>query len=165
MQVCQKISSIFHDDSLKMEDRVRGAAAELSPECLNMFVIRTATRAVREHCLHCGIPAVESWAANWISGVDQTPESAGRAYHPEVPEWGSYARAPKPFSAMQSAALAAYLYAARDDAEPLVSVLGAATGAAWCAGGHPRRTLELEKQVIELLIVVGVVPYLHELTK
>ena len=41
--------------------------------------IRVVTRAVTNHALTCGIPAVERWAAKWLDGSDRTDTSAARA--------------------------------------------------------------------------------------
>jgi hypothetical protein len=37
------------------------------------------TRAVRTHALQCGVPAVERWAAAWLSGEDRSAARAARA--------------------------------------------------------------------------------------
>ena len=37
---------------------------------------RIITRAVTNHCLDCGIDAVEQWAARWLSGEDRSGKAA-----------------------------------------------------------------------------------------
>ena len=39
-----------------------------------------ADRAVRTHCLTCGVPAVESWARGWLDGTARTYAAADAAY-------------------------------------------------------------------------------------
>lgn len=36
-------------------------------------------RAVRLHCIHCGIGAVERWAERWLSGEDRSAEASEAA--------------------------------------------------------------------------------------
>ena len=40
---------------------------------------RIVTRAVTNHCLTCGIAAVEQWAARWLSGKDRGEKAAKAA--------------------------------------------------------------------------------------
>ena len=48
-----------------------------APEPLRMRVAdRAADRQVRAHCLHCGAPTVERWAARWLSGEDRSVATA-----------------------------------------------------------------------------------------
>jgi hypothetical protein len=42
-------------------------------------VERIVRRAVETHALRCGVAAVESWAAAWLSGADRTEQAAARA--------------------------------------------------------------------------------------
>jgi hypothetical protein len=86
------------------------------------------TRAVRTHALQCGVPAVERWAAAWLSGEDR---SAARA------------------EAARAAARAAR--AARAEA----AVAEAAVAAAWAAEWAARAArAERERQVRDLLGVL-----------
>ena len=64
------------------EDKVWIATQEgvLTPEQLKEFGNRTADRAVRRHCLHCGTPAVEAWSRDWLSGADRSKEASAAAW-------------------------------------------------------------------------------------
>lgn len=51
----------------------------LSDALFNEFAALTADRAVRQHCLSCGLPAVEAWAVKWLNGSDRSAEAAEAA--------------------------------------------------------------------------------------
>src|SRR5665213_206228 len=36
-------------------------------------------RAVTQHALRCGVPAVEAWAQGWLDGTDRSEAAAARA--------------------------------------------------------------------------------------
>lgn len=73
---------------------------------LRRFANTTADRAVRNHCLTCGVPVVEAWARNWIDGTNRTTDAAARA------------AADAAYVAARAAARAAYdAYDAADAAE------------------------------------------------
>jgi len=40
------------------------------------LVTAMADRAVERHCLRCGVPAVEQWAARWLDGTDRSQAAA-----------------------------------------------------------------------------------------
>ena len=54
-------------------------ATTWSGDHLPRFAGLVADRAVRNHCLNCGIPDVEDWAAKWLSGADRTQAAAWAA--------------------------------------------------------------------------------------
>jgi hypothetical protein len=93
---------------------------------------RTVTRAVRTRALHCGIPAVEAWAAGWLSGADRSESAAGAANAASAASaaWGAT------WSAERSAANAAS--AERSAAWGAES----AAGAAWSAERSAERSAE-----------------------
>ena len=39
----------------------------------------THARAITEDVLHCGVPALETWAARWLDGTDVSEASAWAA--------------------------------------------------------------------------------------
>ena len=54
-------------------------ATTRSGDHLPTFAGLVANRAVRNHCLSCGVPSVEAWAAAWLSGADRTAEAEAAA--------------------------------------------------------------------------------------
>jgi len=46
---------------------------------LQVALDRIAVRAVTNHALHCGVPAVERWAQRWLDGIDRTEAAATAA--------------------------------------------------------------------------------------
>lgn len=64
----KKIESLLTDDALTFAQRQE-------------FCNRTADRAVRNHCLTCGIPEVETWATKWLSGENRKEKAAHVAAH------------------------------------------------------------------------------------
>jgi len=55
----------------------------ITPEQERRRTDRIVTRAVTMHALHCGIVAVESWAARWLSGADRSASAAQSAAQSE----------------------------------------------------------------------------------
>lgn len=49
------------------------------------------TRAVRAHALTCGVPAVERWAARWLSGEDRSARAAAAAWAARAAAWAPWA--------------------------------------------------------------------------
>lgn len=47
---------------------------------LKEFAALAVDRAVRQHCLSCGLPTVEAWAVKWLDGSDRSAEAARAAY-------------------------------------------------------------------------------------
>jgi hypothetical protein len=92
---------------------------------LRQFANTTADRAVRNHCLTCGVPAVEAWARNWIDGTNRTTYAA-------------YAAADAADAAADAARAAAYAaraaaYAAAYAADVAYAARAAAYAAAYAA--------------------------------
>ena len=52
----------------------------LDADMRDKWITMIVTRAITNHALHCGIPSVEKWAADWLSGADRSSESARAAY-------------------------------------------------------------------------------------
>ena len=131
------------------EDKVWIATQEgvLTPEQLKEFGNRTADRAVRRHCLHCGTPAVEAWSRDWLSGSDRSEASAVEA------SWASWAASAAARSAARSASAAA-----RSAARSAVEASWAASAAAWAAAeaaGQASRHRERLRQVADLREILG----------
>ena len=56
------------------------AAWRIWPEpARTVALTATVARAVTNHALHCGVPAVEDWAESWLDGTDRTEASARAA--------------------------------------------------------------------------------------
>jgi hypothetical protein len=117
----------------------------MTPEQVKTFCDKTADRAVRNHCLNCGIKAVEEWAARWLSGEDRAEEAA----------WAAREAARAAQTALEasfSAARAAYwaakaAWASREAAR-------AAYWAAWAAW-EAAKAAEREAQVADLLEIIA----------
>ena len=66
-----------------------GVFFRAAPVPLQMIVAnRAADRQVRAHCLHCGAPTVERWAARWLSGEDRSVAAAWQATDAVLDAWG-----------------------------------------------------------------------------
>ena len=48
----------------------------LTHEMRRRWLDGIATRAVTTHARHCGVPAVEQWAVQWLDGTDRTVGAA-----------------------------------------------------------------------------------------
>jgi len=87
---------------------------------------RIVTRAVTNHCLTCGIAAVEKWAAKWLSGEDRSGKAAKAAERA--------ARAARATRATRAAEWAAECAEWAECAEcAAVTTRWAATAAEWAA--------------------------------
>ena len=51
----------------------------LAHEMRRRWLDGIATRAVTTHARHCGVPAVEQWAVQWLDGTDRTAWAAEAA--------------------------------------------------------------------------------------
>lgn len=52
----------------------------ITPEQVRAWLVdRVVARAVRNHALRCGVPEVERWAVQWLSGEDRTAAAAWAA--------------------------------------------------------------------------------------
>ena len=51
----------------------------LDADMRDKWITMIVTRAITNHALHCGIPEVEHWAREWLSGADRSSESAHAA--------------------------------------------------------------------------------------
>ena len=133
--------------------RLRSVSAEdriwvlLRPEVLGerfMPVVNAiADRAVRRHCLKCGIPAVEQWAKVWLSGEDRSyaaTASAAWAASAASAAWAaSAARAAR-------AARAAWAAEAALEAADAADAADAAAAAAVAAAALDAATLATERR-------------------
>ena len=61
------------------DDIVWAACRALDAATRATWLDRIVERAVRDHALYCGVPAVEEWASRWLDGTDRTAESARAA--------------------------------------------------------------------------------------
>ncbi len=113
------------------------------------------TRAVTSHALHCGIPNVEAWARNWLSGKDRTADAAraandtaSAAYAYPAASVAADAAYPAAFAADAAyAASAAFAWATGAAAARDAGVARAA-GAAWAT--RAARAAERKLQVEDL---------------
>ena len=48
----------------------------LDADMRDRWITMIVTRAITNHALHCGIPGVERWAENWLSGADRSSDAA-----------------------------------------------------------------------------------------
>lgn len=93
------------------------AAWRIWPEpARTVALTATVARAVTNHALHCGVPAVEDWAESWLDGTDRTEASARAAV----------------LSSRAEAAEAAWVSAEAASAE--AAWVSGAAEAAWVAG-------------------------------
>ena len=81
---------------------------------LRQFANTTADRAVRNHCLTCGVPVVEAWARNWIDGTNRTTYAAAYAAA-DASAWVAYAADAAADAAAYAASNAAADAAAKSD--------------------------------------------------
>jgi hypothetical protein len=77
---CEKVSWL---DIEKMDildaDKMWGAWKGLTKKQTDLVLEKIVTRAITNHALHCGVPAVEKWAGNWLSGEDRSAWAAEAA--------------------------------------------------------------------------------------
>ncbi len=57
---------------LHISDRDKAWVCARENEYRTEWIARVVTRAVETHALRCGVPAVEQWAARWLSGEDRS---------------------------------------------------------------------------------------------
>lgn len=67
------------DLDIQPADRCWALARIMTPEQCTAWCERFFSRVVKTHALHCGIEAVEQWAARWLSGEDRTTAEAREA--------------------------------------------------------------------------------------
>ena len=66
----------LRDRRVPDHDIVWIACRVLDPAIRASWLERIVTRAVETHALHCGVPAIETWARAWLSGEDRSAEWA-----------------------------------------------------------------------------------------
>ena len=110
------------------------ACRVLDPAIRASWMDRIATRAVETHALHCGVPAIERWAASWLSGEDRSAE------------WALWASAAAAADAACAAAAAAAV-----DAAVAAAMAAAAAAAARAAAAAAERA----QQVDDLIAVLA----------
>jgi hypothetical protein len=126
----------------------------LPDSTLRQFANMTADRAVRNHCLTCGVPVVEAWARNWIDGTNRTTyaarAAADAAYAADAAA-DAYAAA----HAADAAADAAYAasYAADAAAHAVYAVAHAVAHAAADAASY---AAERQLQIADLVLLLEV---------
>jgi hypothetical protein len=97
---------------------------------LQVALDRIAVRAVTNHALHCGVPAVERWAQGWLDGTDRTEAAATAAWETALAAaWAARAAAREAWAAARATAAAA----ARDTAWAAAWAARAAAREAWAA--------------------------------
>jgi hypothetical protein len=99
-------------------------------------------RAVRQHALRCGIPTVEQWARNWLSGIDR---SAYSSYNAAV--CVAALRASAAYCSVHSVIWNSY------------SLYCSAT--TWAAYAAPNATTERRQQITDLKQILGALPGLN----
>jgi predicted nucleic acid-binding Zn-ribbon protein len=132
----------------------------MTPEQVKTFCDKTADRAVRNHCLNCGIKAVEEWAARWLSGEDRTAGAADSAAYSAAMAADSAARAADSAAmAADSAARAANSAAMATWEAAWEAAYSAADSAAYSAADSAAYSAamaaEREKQVCDLLEIIA----------
>jgi len=145
------------------DDIVWAACRALDASTRTAWLERVVTRAVTTHALHCGVPAIESWARRWLGGEDRTAESAraaARAARAATAAWA----APAAWAA-DAAAWAAV--AATRAADAAADAATRAAEAAWYAARAAEASshaalaawadaVEWSRQVEDLCEVLGV---------
>ncbi len=127
------------------EDRIWVLTREgvLPVDVLRRFAATVADRAVRNHCLTCGVPAVESWARGWLDGTDRTACAAAAGY------WQRLSARSAAYAAARSAAYAA----ARSSG---YAASAAARSAAYAAARSAAYAAERQAQIADLLALLEV---------
>jgi hypothetical protein len=118
----------------------------LPDDVLRRFAHMTADRAVRNHCLTCGVAAVETWARGWLDGTDRT---SAAAYAARAAAYAAYAAA---YVAARAAAYAAAYVAARAAARAAADA--AADAAAYGAARAAAYAAERQAQIADLLALL-----------
>jgi len=57
-------------------DKLWGSWRGLTKGQTDLVLDKVVTRAITNHALHCGVPSVEIWADNWLSGKDKSVRAA-----------------------------------------------------------------------------------------
>ena len=60
-------------------DKLWGSWRGLTKGQTDLVLDKVVTRAITNHALHCGVPSVEIWADNWLSGKDKSVRAARAA--------------------------------------------------------------------------------------
>ena len=60
-------------------DKLWGSWRGLTKGQTDLVLDKVVTRAITNHALHCGVPSVEIWADNWLSGKDKSAWAAWEA--------------------------------------------------------------------------------------
>ena len=81
-------------------DRVWALCRILDPDIRTRWLNMIVERAIRNYVLECGIPKVENWGRNWISGTDRS--SAAEAA--EAAAWAAVDVAARAAAAVEAAA-------------------------------------------------------------
>ena len=103
-----------------------------------------ADRAVRTHCLTCGVPAVESWARGWLDGTARTYAAADAA------DAAAYAASAAAYAAARAAS-AASAAAQSTTAYAAARAASAASAAALAAEAADAAERERRAQVDDLI--------------
>jgi hypothetical protein len=148
---CEKVSWL---DIEKMDildaDKMWGAWKGLTKKQTDLVLEKVVTRAITNHALHCGVPAVEKWAGNWLSGEDRSARAAKAA--------ASAAWAAKAEEAEATAWAAASAAWAAKAEEAEATAWWAAASAAWAAKAEEAEATawaaELKLQVADVLSVL-----------
>ncbi len=115
------------DLDIPPEDIIWVACRGLGDQERETWLDLIVTRAVTSHALHCGIPVVETWARNWLSGEDRTAGVAA-----EAAVWAADAATVANAEAAYTGA-AASAWAARAAAEAVAAARAAVDAAAGAA--------------------------------
>jgi SWI/SNF-related matrix-associated actin-dependent regulator 1 of chromatin subfamily A len=92
---------------------------------------RWTDRSVEAHALHCGVPAVETWAARWLSGEDRSARSAKAARAAAGEAAGRWSQRYLAGAATAAVAATAAAEAAAEAAVAAAEAAAEAEAAAW----------------------------------
>ena len=67
-------------------DKLWGSWRGLTKGQTDLVLDKVVTRAITNHALHCGVPSVEIWADNWLSGKDKSAWAVWAAEAAEAAE-------------------------------------------------------------------------------
>jgi hypothetical protein len=126
--------------NIPAEDRIWVLTREgvCDRDLLLTWVNGVADRAVRNHCLTCGVAAVETWARRWLDGTDRTSAAA----------YAAYAAADAAYATVYDAA-----YAARAAAR--AAAYAAARAAAYAAAYAAANAAERQAQIDDFIRVLN----------
>ena len=116
-----RMRSVCVEDRIWVLLRSEVLGAEFMP-----VLYEIVDRAVRKHCLECGVPEVEAWAKCWLSGEDRSKASANAAYA----AWAARDAADAAADADAAAARAAYAAARAASCAAAADAADAAAAAA-----------------------------------